>query len=136
MLVGVCLVLLLQPLSKVVRPDGSSSDLAPAPAVVPEIIGMAKLFLDRRAMALVPLFLYTNWVYSNQFLIYNQLLFTTPTRGLNNVCYWSAEMLAARLLGMYQDSNRPPKTRAYVSLAFVGAFCLATWTGGVVANDH
>jgi MFS family permease len=85
MLVGCALVLLLQPLNKVVRPDGSSIEVAPEPAVIPEIIGMAKLFVDPRAVALVPLFLYTNWCYNYQFQIFNDPLFDTPTKGLNNV---------------------------------------------------
>lgn len=134
MLVGVGCILLLQPLNKVIRPDGSSIELAPEPAVMPEIIGMMKLFMDPRAVALIPLFLYTNWCYNYQFQVFNSPLFTTPTQGLNNVFYWGAQMLAAWLLGLYHDSDRPPRTRAYVSLAFIGAICLATWMGGVVAN--
>jgi len=136
MLVGVCFILLLQPLDKVVRPDGSAIELAPEPAVIPEIIGMAQLFADRRAMALVPLFLYTNWCYNYQFQIFNEPLFTTPTKGLNNVFYWGAQMLAAWLLGLYHDSDQTPKRRAFVSLTFVGIFCLATWMGGVIASYH
>lgn len=134
MLVGCCCILLLQPLNKVIRPDGSSIELAPEPAVIPEIIGMGKLFLDLRAVMLIPLFLYTNWCYNYQFQIFNDPLFTTSTKGLNNVFYWGAQMLAAWLLGLYHDSDSPPKTRAYVSLAFVSVICLATWGGGVIAN--
>jgi len=136
MLVGVCCIFLLLPLNKVIRPDGSSIELAPEPAVIPEIVGMAKLFMDPRAVALVPLFLYTNWCYNYQFQVYNNPLFTTPTKGLNNVFYWGAQMLSAWLLGLYHDSDQPPRTRAYVSLAFVAAICLATWFGGVIANYH
>lgn len=136
MLVGVCCILLLQPLNRVIRPDGSTIELQPEPAVIPEIVGMAKLFTDPRAVALIPLFLYTNWCYNYQFQIYNDPLFTTPTKGLNNVFYWGAQMLSAWLLGLYHDSDQPPRTRAYVSLAFVGGICLATWVGGVIANYH
>lgn len=136
MLVGVGCILLLQPLNKVVRPDGSSIELVPEPAVIPEIIGMMKLFFDPRAVALIPLFLYTNWCYNYQFQIFNAPLFTTPTQGLNNVFYWGAQMVAAWLLGLYHDSDKPPRTRAYVSLAFIGAICLGTWMGGVIANYH
>lgn len=136
MLIGVCCILLLRPLDKVIRPDGSPIELAPQPAVMPEIVGMLKLFMDPRALALIPLFLYTNWCYNYQFQVYNDPLFTTPTKGLNNVFYWGSQMLAAWLLGLYHDSDRPPKTRAYVSLAAIGAFCLMTWMGGVIANYH
>jgi hypothetical protein len=136
MLVGVASILLLQPLNKVIRPDGSAIELAPEPAVIPEIVGMAKLFMDWRAVALIPLFLYTNWCYNYQFQVFNDPLFTTPTKGLNNVFYWGAQMLAAWLLGLYHDMDKPPRTRAYVSLAFVSAICLATWMGGVIANYH
>jgi len=111
-------------------------ELAPQPAVIPEIIGMVKLFTDVRALALIPLFLYTNWCYNYQFQIFNAPLFTTPTSGLNNVFYWGAQMLAAWLLGLYHDSDRAPRTRAYVSLAVIGAFCLATWMCGAVAQYH
>lgn len=136
MLIGVACILMLQPLDKVIRPDGSSIELVPEPAVVPEIIGMFKLFLDPRAVALIPLFLYTNWCYNYQFQVFNDPLFTVPTKGLNNVFYWGAQMLAAWLLGLYHDSDKPPRTRAYVSLAFIGVICLATWFGGVIANYH
>jgi len=136
MLVGVCCILLLQPLDKVIRPDGSSIEMAPEPAVIPEIVGMAKLFADPRAVALVPLFLYTNWCYNYQFQIYNAPLFDTRTGGLNNSFYWGAQMLSAWLLGLYHDSDKPPRTRAYVSLAVIGAICLATWFGGAIANYH
>merc|ERR1712070_1079864 len=36
----------------------------------------------------------------------------------------------------YHDTDQPQRTRAYVSLAFIGAICLATWLGGVFANYH
>jgi len=91
--------------------------------------------MDPRAVALVPLFLYTNWCYNYQFIIFNDPLFNTPTKGLNNVFYWGAQMLSAWLLGLYHDTDQAPRTRAYVSLAFIGAICLATWFGGVYANS-
>jgi MFS family permease len=134
MLVGCCCILLLQPLDKVIRPDGSRIELAPEPAVIPEIVGMLKLVMDPKPLALVPLFLYTNWCYNYQFQVFNDPLFTTPTKGLNNVFYWGAQMLSAWLLGLYHDSDRPPRTRAYVSLAVIGAICLSTWACGAVAN--
>merc|ERR1711862_229829 len=97
---------------------------------------MGKLFMDVRAVALMPLFLYTNWCYNYQFQIFNDPLFTTSTKGLNNVFYWGAQMLSAWLLGLYHDLDKSTRERAYVSLAFVSAICLATWGGGVIANYH
>lgn len=134
MLFGCCIILLLQPLQTVVRPDGTNPVVEPSPAVVPEIIGMLKLFKEPRALALIPLFLYTNWCYNYQFMIYNAPLFNIPTGGLNNAFYWGAQMLAAWLLGLYHDSERPAKQRAYVSLVGIGSLCLLTWGGGVVAE--
>lgn len=43
-------------------------------------------------------------------------------------------MLAAWLLGLYHDSERPAKQRAYVSLVGIGAITLLTWGGGAVAT--
>lgn len=136
MLVGCCLLLFLQNPNKVIRPDGNPVVITPNPGVMGEILEMVKLVCDPRAMALVPLFLYTNWCYSYQFLVYNSPLFTTPTAALNNVFYWAAQMFAAWVLGNYTDSDRPFNVRAYVSLNAVGTFSLLSWTGGAIANYY
>merc|ERR1711964_506819 len=99
------------------------------PAIIPEIIGMAKLITNPSAFCLIPIFLYTNLCYAYQFNMFNNLLFDTPTAGLSNVFYWGAQMLAAWLLGLYLDASRfgSTKKRAFVSLATIGIFVAATW---------
>jgi len=84
MCAGALLSLMLQPLDRVVRPDGSRVAHTPATEVIDEVRGMWQQLTDRRLLALYPLFLYSNWFYAYQFDCFNAPLFDARTQGLNN----------------------------------------------------
>jgi hypothetical protein len=137
MLVGACLSLLLRPLDQVVRADGSRIELEDSCALGQEVSGMMRLLLDPRVLALLPLFIYTNWMYAYQFTCFNSRLFTARTQGLNDAFYWGLQMLGSFSIGAYLDWQRPsPRQRAMSSLMGVYAIVAISWILGVIANVH
>merc|ERR1712048_391916 len=93
---------------------------------------MVRLCGDVRALALIPLYLYSNWCYTYQFNIFNGELFTLPTKFMNNAFYWGAQIIAPLMMSVYLDSDRPAKTKAYVSFVAITAFVALTWAAGAV----
>jgi len=135
MLLGTLLCCTLVPLSRVLRPDNSEVKVEANPRVVPEIMGMFKLLTDPRSLALIPMMLFTNWCYAYQFNVYNEKLFDTPTKGLNNTFYWGTQMIGAYFLGQFLDSTGSiNKVRAKVSLGFCTLFILMNWFAGVAVH--
>lgn len=136
MAVGCGLCWMLTPLDKVVRPDGNLVEVSTArPEVGPEIRGMIRLLSDWRVLALLPAFIYSNWFYAYQFTCYNSTLFTARTQGLNNVFYWSAEMLAASAVGQFLDLQQLSKGMRAWTLLLVASLAIgASWVWGFLAN--
>lgn len=136
MLLGSLLCWTLSPLHLVVRSDGSRVELQPSHSVGTELWGMLASFSDRRVLALLPLFAYSNWFYAYQFTCYNARLFDTRTQGLNNALYWGAQMLGAWVLGVLLDLDKLPlAARAWISLASLAAIVGISWFLGIAAND-
>lgn len=134
---GCALCWVLTPLDKVVRPDGNLVEVSTErPEVGPEIRGMIRLLRDWRVLALLPAFIYSNWFYAYQFTCYNSTLFTARTQGLNNVFYWSAEMLAASAVGQFLDMQNLSKgTRAWTLLLGSSLAIAASWVWGFMSNS-
>merc|ERR550525_291015 len=63
---GMLLVWCLVPLDQVVRADGSRCQAPKSESAVEELRGMWKMMSSRHVVALLPLFLYSNWFYSYQ----------------------------------------------------------------------
>jgi MFS family permease len=134
MLIGSVLCWVMRPLNHVARADGSEVRLPPT-AVATEISAMARLFADRRMLALLPLFVYSNFFYAYQFTAYNSTLFNARTQGLNNAAYWSAQMIGAVAVGRYLDSvASSPQRRGGRAFTVIAIAILGSWALGVVAN--
>ena len=135
MVAGACVALAMRDPSRraVVRPDTRARvALAPLPDWRGEARATLALFRDARLVALVPLFLYSNFFYTFQFGGFNHRLFDVRSEGLNNVFYWGAQMAGAYLIGGYLDSSSSaggggPRRRAVRSFAGVAALVAASW---------
>ena len=135
MLVGAAVVLLLQPLDRVVRPDGSRVPPTPPVPVYAELRAMGAMCVDGRILPLLPYFVYSNWFYAYQFDCYNKQLFDARTQGFNNALYWAAGMGGAFAIGHYLDhSRRPLRARAAASLVAIAVLSLGAWGAGVYVN--
>lgn len=98
---------------------------------------MVQLLLDPRILALLPLFVYSNWMYAYQFTCFNGQLFTPRTRGLNDAFYWGLQMLGSCVIGAYLDWQRLSiRRRALFCLMAVYIVVAASWVLGVIANER
>lgn len=136
-LAGPLIVFSMQSPEKVVRSDGTPVTAPEAgKPVLEELQGMGRLFVDGRALALIPLYLYTNWCYAYQFNIFNGQLFNFHTKCLNNAFYWGAQIVAPLMMSLFLDSDRPAKMKAYVSFVGITVFVATTWIAGALAHHH
>ncbi|KAF9187465.1 hypothetical protein BGZ50_001935 [Haplosporangium sp. Z 11] len=128
---GTLIALSLASPSSVTHSNGDKIQIQKFPTWTGELIAVMKLFLDWRMLVLTPMFLSSNWFYPYQFDVVNSVYFSTRTKSLNNVFYWSAQIVGswsiARLLD-YQGVSR--KTRSLWALAVISTCFIATWIGG------
>ncbi|KAF9086712.1 hypothetical protein BGX27_003115 [Mortierella sp. AM989] len=132
MALGTLIALSLVPPSSVVHDNGDKIQIQSFPTWTGEIAAILKLFLNWRMIVLIPMFLSSNWFYPYQFATVNGFYFNNRTQALNNICYWSSQIIGswtfARVLD-YQGVNR--KTRSFWGLAIVTVCFVATWVGGI-----
>lgn len=135
MAIGAALSWSLLPLDRIVRIDGSRVESQPAVAIGVELQSMVELFKDRRVLALLPLFAYSNWFYAYQFTCFNAKLFDTRTQSLNNAIYWALQMVGAFGLGRLLDSEKMSQAaRAKVSLVLMAAIVGVSWVLGIAVG--
>ncbi|KXN67650.1 MFS general substrate transporter [Conidiobolus coronatus NRRL 28638] len=128
---GAGIGLVMAPIEKVVKSDGTGITVNKAPAVKGEIVGVLKVFTEWRMIVLLPLFFVSNFFYTYQFNSYNGTTFTIRTRGLNNVVYWGSQMVGSVLLGFLLDTPRlTRKMRGIISFIIVVAIMTSVWIGG------
>jgi MFS family permease len=136
MALGSALCVLFEPAGRVIRIDGSRPPPSAPSALRTELHAMLQLLLDRRTLALAPLFVSSNWFYAYQFTCFNARLFDTRTQGLNNAFYWAAQMVGALVFGRWLDmSSVPPCRRAHRALATLLVCVLVTWALALWTND-
>jgi MFS family permease len=129
---GAALCSLLAPLATVVRADGTPAAAAasgPPPRLADEFRGLWHACLDKRLLALAPLFVASQWFYAWQFTCYNARLFNARTQGLNNSIYWLAQMAGSFASGRCFDSEWLRASRARVAAASIGVAVISgvTW---------
>ncbi|KAG6554004.1 hypothetical protein Mapa_004921 [Marchantia paleacea] len=137
MFCGALLSLALLPPSRVTRSSGEAVSMHQySSSWTEEAVEIAKLFGDWRMLALVPMFIASNWYYTYQFNCVNGGgLFTTRTRAFNGTLYWFAQILGSNLMGHFLDSrtvSRSRKRRAELGLGLLLLIGTATWSGGYV----
>ena len=129
MVLGALLTFALAPPGRVVRADGSAAPTQPPIPLRAELVEMGALLVDRRTVALAPLFLFSNWFYAFQFTCFNARLFDARSQGLNNAVYWGMQMGGALLFGRWLDAaSVAPRRRAFKALAALSALVALTWS--------
>merc|ERR1712232_168383 len=132
---GCVLCVLLQPLENVVREDGTRCTSPEPKSASEEVRGMTQMLCYAPVMALLPLFLYSNWFYGYQLTVFNSRVLTPAASGLSSAFYWGAQMVGAKTLGCLLDAvSIPAGRRAYISFGASCALIAASWLWGIFAN--
>ncbi|RIA79855.1 major facilitator superfamily domain-containing protein [Glomus cerebriforme] len=122
---------LLSP-QKVIHDDGKPVVVQKFPKWKNEIIGIFKLFLDWHMIALIPMFIASNWFYAYHFNVVNAGYFNIRTRSFNNLWYWAAQIVGAMGLGKFLDTpSLKRKNRGIIGLIILFVIIMGTWIGGL-----
>lgn len=131
-LLGAVLALSLIDARHVQRADGSHVVLMQHPTWQSELLGLWEVFRsDTYIILLFPMFFASNWFYTYQFQDVNLPVFNIRTRSLNNVLYWSSQIVGASIFGFVLDIksvSRPMKAKAAWVVLFV--ITMGIWGGG------
>lgn len=132
MFVGAMLALFLCNADHVLREDGSRVILMKNPSWQSEIMGLWEtLYQDPWILLLFPMFFASNVFYTYQTNDMNAGYFNTRTRTLNNVLYWSAQIIGAVIFGYALDFHRIRRSvRGKIMFATLFALTFAIWGGG------
>jgi len=135
--IGTCAVWLLQPLENVIREDGTRCQRPKAGSVGDEIKGMMSMMCSRNVLALLPLFVYSNWFYSYQLTVFSKGVFMPAASGLAGALYWGAQMVGAKNLGCLLDAKRlSVGQRAWMGIGVSGSLIAIGWVWGISANTQ
>lgn len=129
---GLLIALLMLPVEKVWRLDGTRVKLEQYPGWRDELKALYKLLRhEPQIFMLFPMFFALNWFYTYQFNAVNAARFNIRTRSLNSLLYWAAQMLGASILGSLLDARRWRRsTRARVGWAICFVVGMAVFGGG------
>lgn len=118
--------------SDVIRKDGSRIILMKNPTWKTEIFGLYETIIsDWYIVLLWPMFFASNWFYTYHFNDVNLAQFDTRTRALNNVLYWTAQIVGAFIYGYALDIQSIRRTmRAKIAWATLFALTMIIWGGG------
>ena len=97
-----------------------------------EILGLFEvLATDWYIIFLFPLFLASNWFYTYHFQDVNLAKFNIRTRSLNNVLYWSCQIIGALIFGTLLDyGGLRRSTKAKINVGLLFTLTMAIWGGG------
>ncbi|KAL8726566.1 MAG: hypothetical protein Q9181_005994 [Wetmoreana brouardii] len=114
------------------RADGSHVVLMKHPTWQSELLGLLEtLKTDSWVVFLFPMFFASNWFYTYQFNGVNLPRFNVRTRALNNVLYWTSQIIGAYIFGYALDLSRIRRSvRAKVAWAVLFVITMAIWGGG------
>lgn len=120
------------------RDDGSGIIIMKNPSWKSEILGLFEtLKNDVYIVGLFPLFLSSNWFYTYHFQDVNLPYFNLRTRCLNNVLYWSMQIVGAFLVGFVLDAGKIRRSiRARYALSGLMLLTMAIWGGGYAFQKH
>ncbi|KIW08060.1 uncharacterized protein PV09_01002 [Verruconis gallopava] len=131
-LVGAALAWLLVDAHNVVRDDGSKVILMKNPTWKTELLGLYETIIDEPFIILLfPMFFASNWFYTYHFNEINGTRFNTRTAALNNVLYYTMQIVGAFVFGYALDRpniRRTVRAKAVWVVLFVLTF--AIWGGG------
>ena len=97
-----------------------------------EFLGMLNVLkTDWYIVFLFPYFISSNWFYTYHFQDYNLAKFNIRTRALNNVLYWSSQIVGAAIFGFALDQPRFKRSlRARICLGTLFVLTMVIWGGG------
>ncbi|CAK7893895.1 hypothetical protein CAAN1_09S05006 [[Candida] anglica] len=128
---GSLIALLMLPMDKVIKSDGTRVQTQKFPNWKKEIMGLFKLAYSQPMILLMfPMFFSSNWFYTYQFNAVNADRFTIRTRSLNSLLYWTFQMVGAILIGTILDLKMFRRSvRAKIGWALVFVFGMAIFGG-------
>lgn len=89
------------------RDDGTSIIMMKNPTWKSEFIGMLEVLkTDWYIVALFPMFWASNWFYTYHFQVVNLAYFNLRSRLLNNILYWSMQIVGAFVVGFLLDYGK------------------------------
>jgi len=134
--IGLVTITFLAPLDKVVRSDGVMCQAPEVKPLAEELNGMLKVIMDKRVIALFPLFMYSNWFYSYELTSFS-VIFDAGASGLTSAIFWGSQMLGAKSLdAILVYGNMNVRTRAFVSITFCFVLIAISWVWGAFANSY
>lgn len=130
--IGLILAWGLVDAGQIVRADGSRVVLMMHPSWQSEILGLWEVLrTDTYIVLLFPMFFASNWFYTYHFSVYNLAKFNVRTRALNNVLYWTSQMIAAIIIGFALDIKTVRRSiKAKAALAGLFVLTMVIWGGG------
>ncbi|KAG6853532.1 hypothetical protein C0991_003452 [Blastosporella zonata] len=110
--------------AKMIRTDGTKVKTVSHPSWKSEFLGLyVAIRTDPMIILLFPMFLASNWFYTWQFNDYNGAIFNIRARALNNLVYWTSQMIGSLLIGRLLDEPRVSRrVRAFSGWAVLFAF--------------
>ncbi|OIW27781.1 MFS general substrate transporter [Coniochaeta ligniaria NRRL 30616] len=132
MFVGAVIALFLANASSIRRRDGSKVILMKNPTWQTEFKGLVEtITLEPWIILLFPMFFASNTPYTYQGNDMNGPHFNTRTRALNNVLYWTAQIIAAVIFGYALDLHRFRRSvRAKANFIVLVTLTFVIWGGG------
>lgn len=129
---GAALAWALVDAQKVIRKDGSHVILMKHPSWRSEFLGLYETFrTDPWVVLLFPMFFASNWFYPYQFNSVNAAKFNIRTRALNNILYWTSQIIGAYIFGYILDlKNVRRSMRAKGLWVALCIMTMAVWGGG------
>lgn len=135
--VGLGLIAFLAPLQDVVRSDGTMCEAPEPKSIREEIHGMRKVMMDKRVMALFPLFLYSNWFYAYELTSFSGTVFDAGASGLASAIFWGSQMIGAKCLDVILvHGQMAARKRAFISITMCFVLIAISWVWGLWANSH
>jgi len=130
-LTAVPIPLLMVNPTKMIRTDGSFVTVPRHPSWKVEFYGLwVTLKTDPMILLLFPMFFASNWFYTWQFNEYNDAVFNIRARSLNNVVYWTAQIIGSIIIGFILDQRCiSRRVRAFTGWAIlvVMVFAVHAW---------
>ncbi|EIW52009.1 MFS general substrate transporter [Trametes versicolor FP-101664 SS1] len=130
--IGVASSFLVLPPHKVIRSDGTLVKLKASTKLHEEVLGVLRLLMDWRMLALVPMFFASNYFYAYQSAV-NTARFDSATRALNATLESAGSIVGALLIGYFclDFKGLRRRTRGYLGLATVAIVVAVVWSVGL-----
>ncbi|KAF8133206.1 MFS general substrate transporter [Boletus edulis] len=131
-LIGVVLTFFMADPNKMIRTDGTKVVRPSYPSWKAEFVNLfVALKKDAWIVLLFPMFVASNYFTTWQFNDYNGAIFTIRARGLNNLVYWTAQIVGSVFIGyvILDQKLYRRRVRAFIGwvLVFAMVFVVHIW---------